>query len=423
MWLIVFLTKIRGDMLFRNRFIIGAVAAACMMTTTVNAETLLLQEPSIAKDKLAFVYAGDIYVADLQGQHVKRMTSHAASEYSPHLSPDGKWLAFTAGYEGNQDVYIISSEGGQPRRLTWHPGIDAVKSWSPDGKQVLFTSFRDIAHNRTGQLFEVSTEGGMPNKIMQAVVFDGELSSDGVKLAYNPERLAHGGKNGWRNHRGGTTPPIWIYDLTQNNYLEIPHGNFTDSSPMWVGDDVYFISDRDKHKNIYRYINEQVEQVTHFTDWDIANADADGTTIVFEKGGALYTLNTLSGATKVLSITIQSDLPQRRIQWKDAMTALTSSQMSTSGKRVLLSARGDIYSVPVKDGSTYNLTNNAAAHERDGLWSPKGEQLAYITDREGRYKLELADQYGKVTKTINLGKNTADFFLFEWLKDIRIYTL
>ena len=234
MWLIVFLIKIRGDMLFRNRFIIGAVAAACMMTTTVNAETLLLQNPSIAKDKLAFVYAGDIYVADLQGQHVKRMTSHAASEYSPHLSPDGKWLAFTAGYEGNQDVYIMASEGGQPRRLTWHPGIDAVKGWSPDGKQVLFTSFRDIAHNRTGQLFEVSTEGGMPNKIMQAVVFDGELSSDGVKLAYNPERLAHGGKNGWRNHRGGTTPPIWIYDLKQNSYLEIPHGNFTDSSPMCI---------------------------------------------------------------------------------------------------------------------------------------------------------------------------------------------
>ncbi|MBV7317194.1 S41 family peptidase [Shewanella sp. NIFS-20-20] len=399
-----------------KRFILTSVAAACLVASA-QAETLMLQEPSLAKDHLAFVYAGDIYVADKRGQQVKRVTSHAASETSPHISPDGQWIAFSADYDGNQDVYIVSSQGGQPQRLTWHPGPDEVKGWSPDGKQVLFTSYRDIAHNRTGQLFAVDMQGGMPTKMMAAVVFDGELSADGKKLAYNPERLAHGGKNGWRNHRGGTTPPIWIYDLSQHSYTEIPHGNFTDSSPMWVGDDIYYISDRDNHKNIYRYHDGKVSQVTHFTDWDIANADADGTDIVFEKGGALFRLDTQTGESQPISIELQVDLPQRRTQWKDAMPSLTSSQLSTTGKRVLLSARGDIYSVPVKDGSTYNLTNNASANERDGLWSPKGDKLAYITDKGGEYQLVVSDQFGKVQQTLALNEGRGDVFLFEWLND------
>ncbi|WP_240778766.1 S41 family peptidase [Shewanella sp. SNU WT4] len=403
-------------MMKNKRFIISAVAAACL-AASAHAETFLLQEPSLAKGNLAFVYGGDIYVADKQGLQVKRVTSHAASETNPHLSPDGQWIAFTGGYDGNQDVYIVPTAGGQPQRLTWHPGIDEVKGWSPDGKQVLFTSHRDIAHNRTGQLFTVSINGGMPAKVMQAAVFDGELSSDGKKLAYNPERLAHGGKNGWRNHRGGTTPPIWIYDLALHSYTEIPHGNFSDSYPMWVGDDIYFISDRNNHKNLYRYSAGKVSQVTEFTDWDIANADAYGTEIVFEKGGALFIFDTVTGLSKAISIDIQADLPQRRPQWKDAMKSLTSSQLSTTGKRVLVSARGDVYSVPVKDGSTYNLTNNAAANERDGLWSPKGDKLAYITDKSRSYQLVLSDQFGKVLKTVNLGGDLGDAFLFEWLND------
>ena len=393
------------------------LAAACMLAGSVQAQTLLLQEPSIAQDKLAFVYAGDIYVSNQQGEQVKRITSHAANETTPHLSPDGQWIAFTADYEGNSDVYLVSVDGGQPQRLTWHPGTDEVKGWSADGKQVLFTSRRDIAHNRTGQLFSVAIQGGFPVKVMEAVVSDGKVNADGSKLAYNPERLAHGGKNGWRNHRGGTTPPVWIYDLNKHSYEEVPHGNFSDSSPMWVGDHVYFISDRSKHKNIYSFKNGQVEQVTDFKDWDIANANAFGTDIVFEKGGALFVLDTLSGKNRQLNIDIQADLPQRRSQWKDAMPALSSSQISATGKQVLLSARGEVFSVPVKDGSTYNLTNTSGQNERDALWSPQGEQVAYITDKDGDYQLVLADQFGQIQKSLDLGKHTADFTLFNWMPD------
>lgn len=393
------------------------LAAVCMLAGSVQAQTLLLQEPSISQDKLAFVYAGDIYVSDQQGKQVKRITSHAANEYSPHLSPDGQWIAFTADYEGNSDVYLVPVDGGQPQRLTWHPDVDEVKSWSADGKSILFTSRRDIAHNRTGQLFSVPMQGGFPTKVMEAVVLDGIMNADGSKLAYNPERLAHGGKNGWRNHRGGTTPPVWIYDLNQHSYEEVPHGNFSDSSPMWVGDHVYFISDRSKHKNIYSFKHSQVKQVTHFSDWDIANANAFGTDIVFEKGGALFVLDTLSGKSRQLNIDIQADLPQRRSQWKDAMSALSSSQISATGKQVLLSARGEVFSVPVKDGSTYNLTNTSGQNERDALWSPLGEQVAYITDKGGDYQLVLADQFGQIQKTVDLGKHTADFTLFNWMPD------
>ncbi|WP_394388814.1 S41 family peptidase [Shewanella woodyi] len=393
------------------------LAALCILASSVQAETLLLQEPSIAQNKIAFVYAGDIYVSNKQGQQVTRITSHAANEYAPHLSPDGQWIAFTADYEGNNDVYIVSATGGQPKRLTWHPGTDEVRGWSADGKSVLFTSRRDIAHNRTGQLFSVAIQGGFPTKVMEAVVSDGKMNADGSKLAYNPERLAHGGKNGWRNHRGGTTPPVWIYDLNKNSYVEVPHGNFSDSSPMWVGEDIYFISDRSKHKNIYSFKQGQVEQVTHFNQWDVANANAFGSDIVFEKGGAIFLLDTLTGNSKQLNIDIQVDLPQRRTQFKDAMPSLSSSQISATGKQVLLSARGEVFSVPVKDGSTYNLTNTSGQNERDALWSPLGEQIAYITDKGGDYRLVLADQFGEVQKTLDLGKHTADFSLFSWMPD------
>ena len=388
------------------------------------AETLMLQQPVISKTQIAFVYAGDIYVADRQGKNPQRLTSHPAIEEAPHFSPDGKIIAFTAGYDGNKDVYLINSTGGQPRRLTWHPSNDTVVGWHPNGKSVLFMSPREMASGRSGHLYQINTGGGFPEKVMQALAFEGEFNGNGKLLAYRPYRSAHIGASGWRNHRGGSTPPIWIMDLAKNRYTEVPHVNASDTNPMWIGDNVYFLSDRDKTKNLYRYANGNLKQVTQFKDWDIASADTYETDIIYAQGSALFVLDTKNGKTQKLSIDINPDLPQMRPQWKDAMQAMTSSQLSSTGKRVLISGRGDVFTVPVKNGSIRNITGTSGVSERDALWSPKGEQLAYISDQGGKQKLLLAEQSGKTLSTLSFGDYPADFTLLHWTADAKhiVYT-
>ncbi|MFT4811135.1 MAG: tricorn protease, partial [Paraglaciecola sp.] len=393
--------------------------ALITLPLTVQAETLMLQQPSISKTHIAFVYAGDIYVADRQGKNPQRLTSHPAIEEAPHFSPDGKTIAFTADYDSNKDVYLIDTTGGQPRRLTWHPSSDTVVGWHPEGKSVMFMSPREMASGRSGHLYQVNTRGGFPEKVMQALAFEGEFNNNGKLLAYRPYRTAHIGASGWRNHRGGSTPPIWIMDLAKNNYTEVPHENASDTNPMWIGDEVYFLSDRDKTKNLYRYANGSINQVTQFNDWDIASADTYATDIIYAQGSALFVFDTKQAKTQKLSIDIKPDLPQIRPQWKDAMQAMTSSQISSTGKRVLISGRGEVFTVPVKEGSTRNITGTSGVSERDALWSPKGEQIAYISDQGGQQKLLIAEQSGKSISTFSFGDYPADFTLLHWTADAK----
>ncbi|MGS2720637.1 S41 family peptidase [Paraglaciecola aestuariivivens] len=384
-----------------------------------SAETLMLQQPAISKTHIAFVYAGDIYLTDRQGNNARRLTSHPAIEESPHFSPDGKSIAFTADYDGNEDVYVVDVNGGQPSRLTYHPGSDTVVGWHPKNGQVVFRSAREMANGRSGHLYQISASGGFPEKIMQALAFEGEFNANAKLLAYRPYRTAHSGASGWRNHRGGSTPPIWIMDLAKNQYSEVPHVNASDTNPMWIGQDLYFLSDRDKNKNLYQFSQGKLKQVTQFKDWDINSADAHAEHIVYAKGGALYVLNTAKNSTQKLSISINPDLPQLRPQVKDAMQAMTSARLSSTGKRVLISGRGEVFTVPVKDGSTRNLTGTSGVSERDALWSPKGEQVAYITDQGHVQALVIAEQNGKVVKKLAFGDYPADFYLMHWTADAK----
>ena len=234
--------QLRGFVL---QFLSFCLLLPCGLANAANEpETRLLRQPTVSKDHLAFVYGGDIWVSDRDGSHPIRITAHPASEFAPHFSPDGHWIAFSAGYDNNVDVYVVPTEGGQPRRLTWHPAADLVTGWSPDGKRVLFTSNREIANSRSGQLYEVALTGGYERKVMKAVAVEGTWSSDGKRLAYRPYIMAYAGVSGWRQHRGGDTPPIWIIDPAGNQLEKIPHVNASDSNPMWIGDDVAFISDR-----------------------------------------------------------------------------------------------------------------------------------------------------------------------------------
>ncbi len=401
------------------------VLLALSFTQLAQADTGLLRQPAISKDKLAFVYSGDIWLADRDGKNPRRLTNHPASEFAPVFSPDGKWLAFSASYDKNTDVYVMPAEGGDARRLTWHPGADVVVGWSPDSKRIVFASSREIAVSRSNQLYEVAIEGGEEKKLMEAIAWEGNWSADGKWLAYQPFPSAYSGAAGWRQYRGGMTPPIWLIDAKSQQWEKVPHENASDKSPVWLGDDVYFISDRNGVANVFVYqrATKVVKQVSQESEWDVRSLSALGQQIVYEAGGKLKELDVQSGQTRALPIDLSSAAAQAyqvRPQWKDVAPYIDSVRLSPSAKRVVVSARGEIFSVPVKDGSVRNLTETSGVREKDGLWSADGKQIAYISDESGHHQIILREQTGgEKTKRFDLGKE-GYFSLLEWSPDSQI---
>ncbi|MBV2128673.1 S41 family peptidase [Arsukibacterium indicum] len=371
---------------------LGLTAATA---AAANDGTRLLQQPDISANHLAFVYGGDIWLTDRNGQNPRQLTSDPASEFAPSFSPDGNWIAFSASYNNNTDVYVMPATGGPATRLTFHPSADTVNGWSPDGKKVLFASNREIANSRSNQLYQISVEGGYPAKLMEAVAYEGQLSANGNKLAYRPNNMAYSGASGWRLHRGGSTPPVWIIDLEKQQLEKIPHPNANEFNPFWLGDTVYFLSDRDNVAvNLFQYRDKQVKQLTNNTDWDLRSAAGHGDSIVYEAGGYLHQFDVSSGQSKPININIVTQSAQKRPQWKDASKTLTRARLSTTGQRVVVSARGDIFTVPVKEGTTRNLTQTSGVREFDGLWSPDGSKVAYISDKGNKHQLVLENQDG-----------------------------
>ncbi|KQY80199.1 S41 family peptidase [Pelomonas sp. Root1444] len=403
-----------------------ALALAWMTSSWAQAAepTLMLRQPAVSKQHLAFIHGGDLWLADRSGGNARRLTSHAASEFLPRFSPDGKQIAFSASYDGNVDVYVIGLDGGQPKRLTWHPAPDNVSGWSPDGRRVLFASPREVLNNRSNQLYEVSVDGGYEKQVMKAVAYEGAWSADGKQLAFRPWRAAYVAESGWRQSRGGTTPPVWIMDMASQQWQEIPHVNASDSAPVWAGGEVVFISDRDAEAkgaaNLFAFnpATKALRQLTRETQWDVRSVDAVGTTLVYEAGGRIKQIELAGGEPRVLDIQLASIAPQARPQWKDAGKALTSARLSSTGKRVVVSARGEVFTVPVKDGSVRNLTETAGVREKDALWSADGQRIAYISDAPGmRHELVLQAQSGLGAKERFLLPKDAYFTLADWSPD------
>lgn len=367
-------------------------------TTTASAVTLLLRDPAVSARHLAFVFGGDLWIANRDGSQPRRLAGHAAGEFAPRFSPDGQWIAFSAGYDGNTDVYVIAAAGGQPRRLTWHPAADQVTGWSPDGKRVLFASNREVLNTRSKQLFEVPVDGGFEQKVMEAVAYEGVWSPDGARLAYRPNGAAYAGPSGWRQSRGGSTPPIWILDPKGKTWEQIPHVNATDSNPIWMGDEVVFISDRnDGAANLFAFNTKTkaLRQLTKETVWDVRSADGRDGRIVYEAGGQLKEVGLDGGTARFLSIALNEPSSEARVQWKDAAKTITGASLSATGKRVVISARGEVFTVPVKDGVVRNLTQSSGVREKDALWSPDGQQVAYVSDEPGmRHQVVIRDQLG-----------------------------
>ena len=357
--------------------------------------TRLLRFADISKDKVVFVYAGDLWIAAREGGAARRLTSHVGDELYPKFSPDGKWIAFTGEYDGNPDVYVIPAEGGEPKRLTFHPSNDIVLGWTPDGKNILFRSDRISAPPfRTTRLFLVSPQGGAARSLP---VPRGELTSfspDGNKIAYLETSQE---SRTWKRYRGGWSLPIAIYDLKKNTYEELPKTAGMDLFPMWHGNSIYFISDRDGVMNLFNYdlTTKQTKKLTDYKEYDIKWPSLGPDAIVYENGGLLYEYNLANGKTRNIPIEVRAEDIEARLEFKSAAQNIETFSISPSGVRAIVAARGNIFTVPTEHGSIRNLTtDNSSVHELSPAWSPDGKSVAYLSDKTGEYEIYVRPQMG-----------------------------
>ncbi len=370
-------------------------------------EGRLLRFPDIYKDKIAFMYGGDLWLASSAGGTARRITSHPGRELFPKFSPDGKWLAFTGQYDGNFNVYVMPSDGGQPKQLTFYQGeaqplsdrmgiLNQVIGWTPDGKSVIFLSRRDASNGWIKRPYTVSVEGGLQQPMFMDEGGLLSFSPDATKIAYN--RIFRNFRQ-WKRYTGGMAQDITIYD-TKNNVVDavIPHTDYTDTFPMWRGNTIYFTSDRGaEHRlNLYGYDtgSKQVEQLTKFDGVDVMWPSLGPDAITFENGGYLYTFDLQTRQPKKLTIYVNGERDQAMKHWVNASRNITDFDISPDGKRAVIAARGEVFTVPAKDGSIRNLTHSPGAREQKVAWSPNGQWVAYISDRTGEDEIYIAPQDG-----------------------------
>jgi tricorn protease len=364
----------------------------------------LFRQPTISKTDIVFSYAGDLWIVSRNGGDAKRLTAGIGIETNPYFSPDGNSIAFMGEYDGNTDVYVVPTAGGVPTRLTYHPALDEVSGWTPDGRNVLFSSTRNSSSNFS-RLFTMPSDGkGLPNEVPLPMANRGWLSPDGNFVAYEP--LSQWQED-WKYYKGGQTQPIWIAKLSDSSVEKVPRENSNDKCPMWIGDKVYFLSDRNGGKvSLFAFDtkSKQVEQVLENKGLDIKYASAGADTIVYEQFGAIYTLDASSKSPKKVNIRVAGDFPGVRPRFEKVGGRISNAALSPNGVRAVFEARGEIISAPADKGNARNLTNTTSVMEREPAWSPDGKWIAYFSDESGEYALHLRDQTGMgEVKKIKLG--------------------
>ncbi len=388
-----------------------------------NEEARLLRFPATNGKDLVFTYAGDLYSVPLSGGTARKLTSHVGFEMFARFSPDGQTLAFTGQYDGNTEVFTIPASGGVPQRLTYTATLgrddvsdrmgpnNIVMAWTPDGQSIIYRSRKQTFGFRA-HLFQVPVTGGLSEQLPLPEGGFCSFSPDGKQLAYN--RVFREFRT-WKYYKGGMADDIWIRDWTTGATTNITDNEAQDIIPMWIGDEVFFISDRDRTMNLFVYNvkTKQTEKVTDFKDFDIKFPTAFGDDVVFENGGYIYRFNAKTRQTEKVDVRLTDDMNYARSEWKDVSKNISNVALSPNGERLVVTARGDVYNVPSKEGVTRRLTASSGVHERAAAWSPDGKYIAYISDKTGETELYIQQPDGAnvVQLTFNNDTYIANFVI------------
>ena len=377
-------------------------AALPLLAASVQDEARLLRFPAVGGGKIVFCYAGNLYSVGIDGGRAVKLTSDVGYECFPKISPDGKTVAFTAQYDGNTEVYTIPITGGEPKRLTYSALVERdqvgermgpnniVMGWTPDGKQIVYRSKQWCFSGLRAQLCKVDAEGGLPEFIPTTEGGFCSYSPDGKKLAMN--RMFREFRT-WKYYRGGQADDIWINTVGTTKLEKITDNDAQDIFPMWIGNEIYYLSDRDRTMNLFVYDtkSKQSRKVTNFTEYDckFPAHSADGY-VVFENGGYIYKYDVRKGAAEKVTIQLADDNVWSRTEYRSGNLSINGYSLSPDGKRVLMVARGDIFSLPAEKGPVVNISRSPGSHEREAEWSPDGSRIAWFSDASGEYEIYTA---------------------------------
>jgi tricorn protease len=376
----------------------------------------LMRFPDVHGDTVVFSHAEDLWLASTAGGAAVRLTIHDGSERFPRFSPDGQHIAFTGQYDGNSDVYLMNRNGGELRRLTFHPGADVVVGWHPVKGKVLFRSARR-AWSRFERLYLIGIDGSGLEEMILHEAAAGSISADGGRIVYN--RIAREQRT-WKRYRGGLAQDLWLFDFNSQEDRRLTKYDGTDRLPMWIGEQIFFSSDRDRTLNLYSIDpqSQEVVQVTHHSDYDARwPSSGDGRQIVYEHGGELWILDTASRESRKLAIEVRVDAAEARPRFNDVSEEVRHLAVSPNGKRVLLEARGEIFSVPAENGPTRNLTQSSGVREKDPAWSPDGKFVAYLSDHGGEWSIHVASTSNPANVRVLAGSKQGYRHTLRWSPD------
>ncbi len=403
------------------------LALACALApVSVAAPNLsLLQKPAMNKTHIVFTYAGDLWTVSREGGVAARLTSGNGVELSVAFSPDGNTLAFTGQYDGNLDVYTVAATGGVPKRVTYHPEGDQVVGWTPDGKRILFRSGRD-SYSRYVKLFTVSPEGGLPEALPLPMAAAGAYSPDGKRMVYAPldsGQFPTGFDNfvSWKRYRGGRASYLWVVDLSTLAVTKIPRTDSNDTCPMWIGNNIYFLSDRDGGTmTLFRYdpASRQISKLLNNTGKDIVYASAGPGGIVYEQFGQLHIYDLATNKEHQVPIEITADLTEVRPRFQNVSREIRNVRISATGARAVFEAHGEILTAPAEKGDVRNLSRTPGVMDRSPAWSPDGRSVAWFSDESGEYALHIGPQNGAAEpQKVPLAGNAAFYFDPRWSPD------
>ena len=398
------------------RFLVVLSVAAAATPSAAQAQgTRFLRQPDVSSSHIVFVHANDLWIVGRDGGNAIRLTSSEGAETDPAFSADGRWIAFSGQYGGNTDVYLMPAAGGQPERLTWHPAPDFVRGWTPEGA-ILFQSSREAVPTRFSKFYTVPRGGGLPEPLALPQAYQGEMSADGGHIAYQ-ETMYYDPE--WRNYRGGQAQPVSIVSTSTWERATAPWEGERHMDPVWMHGVVYYLSERDWASNVWSFDPRTgaERQLTRHADFDVKSLGAGAGVVIYEQAGYLHALEPASGRTRKLEIHVAGDMNWSVPRWEEVPpTRFQNIDLSPTGKRALFEWRGELFSVPAKEGSWRNLTRTPGVADRHPAWSPDGSRIAWFSDAGGEYGLVIAEQDGSKPRRIDI-PDPSFYFRPEWSPD------